>query len=68
MCGEAVEDDAGAYDEVERGVRRGELGRTEADLEGVAEEFCAEDLRAVDAVVLAQRCGCSRWASGKAGR
>ena len=53
-AGEAVEDDAGADDEVERGVWRGELGRTEADLEGVADELRAEELRAVDAVVLAQ--------------
>ena len=50
---EAVEDDAGADDEVERGVRRGELRGAEADLERVADELWAEELRAVDAVVLA---------------
>ena len=53
-AGEAVEDDAGADDEVERGVWRGELRGAEADLERVADELWAEELRAVDAVVLAQ--------------
>ena len=37
-----MENDAGTDDEVERGIWRGELGRTEADLERVADEDVAD--------------------------